>query len=77
MVLIMICLFGDSFTSQRLTTKTEQLIKCYKPLQKMRVRLRSFQGDTSFVVIFVLCFGVEFFCSLNIMYVFIVLVKFG
>ena len=31
----------------------------------------SFQGDTSVVVIFVLCFGVEFLC------VFVALVKFG
>ena len=38
---------------------------------------RSFQGDTSVVVRFVLCFGVDFLCCLNLMYVFIVLVKFG
>ena len=36
-----------------------------------------FQGDTSVVVLFVLCFEVEFSCCLNVMYVFIVLVKFG
>ena len=28
-------------------------------------------------IIFVLCFGVGFLCCLNLMYVFIVLVKFG
>ena len=39
--------------------------------------LLSFQGDTSAVVLFVLCFGVEFLCCLNLMHVFIVLVKFG
>ena len=37
----------------------------------------SFQGDTSVVVLFVLCVGVEFLCCLNLMYVFLVLVKFG
>ena len=54
---------------------TEQLTKCCEPLQKMRARLgackaglrpplilyhRSFQGDAFVVVLFVLCFGVEF-----------------
>ena len=34
------------------------------------------KGDTSVVVLFVLCFGVEFLCCLNLMYVFIVSVKF-
>ena len=29
----------DSLTSLRFTTRTEQLNKCCKPLQKMRVRL--------------------------------------
>ena len=62
------------------------------PLQKMRVRLGacktgislpvilyywSFQGDTSVVVLIVLCFGVEFLCCLSRMYVFIFLVQFG
>ena len=55
--------------------RTEQLTKC-EPLQKMSAKLgpckidlsppgilyyRLFQGDTSVVVLFVLCFGVEFF----------------
>ena len=31
----------DSLTSLRFTTRTEQLTKCCKPLQKMRVRLGS------------------------------------
>ena len=29
----------------------------------------SVQGDTSVVVLFVLCFGVEFLCCLNLMYI--------
>ena len=52
---------------------TEELTKCFEPLQKLRVRLRpckidlnppvtlcysSFQVDTSVVVLFVLCLGV-------------------
>ena len=55
------------------TTRTEELTKCYEPLQKLRVRLGtcktglsppvtlcywSFQVDTSVVVLFVLCLGV-------------------
>ena len=36
-----------------------------------------FQGDTFVVVSFVLCFGVEILCCLNLMYVFIFLFKFG
>ena len=35
------------------------------------------QGDTSVVVLSVLCFGVDLLCCLNRTYVFIVLVKFG
>ena len=42
-----------------------------------RLLNRSFQGDASVVVLFVLCFGVEFLCCLNRMYVFIFLFKFG
>ena len=39
----MIYLFvhDDSLTSKRFTTRTEQLSKCYKLLQKLRVRLGS------------------------------------
>ena len=67
-------------------------LKCYEPLQKLRVRLwpckidlsppvilyyYSFQGDTSVVVLFVLCLGVYFFlCCRLLMYVFIFSVKF-
>ena len=41
MVFIMIYLFvlDDSLTSKRFTTRTEELTKCYEPLQKLRVRL--------------------------------------
>ena len=47
---------------------TEQLTKCCEPLQKLRVMLWppvmlyycSFQGDTSVVVVIVLCLGVDF-----------------
>ena len=54
---------------------------CCEPLRKMRVRLGpcktglspqvilyywSFQGDTSAVVLNVLCFGVEFLCCLSL-----------
>ena len=75
MMFIMIYLFvlDDSLTSKRFTTRTEELTKCYEPLQKLRVRLwpckidlslpvtlccRSFQVDASVVVLFVLCLGV-------------------
>ena len=61
----------------RFTTKTEQLTKCCEPLQKLKVRLwpckidlsppvilyyRSFQDDTTVMVLIVLCLGVEFLC---------------
>ena len=36
-----------------------------------------FKRDISAVVLFVLCFGVEFLYCLNLMYVFIVLAMFG
>ena len=29
----------DSFSSQRFTTRAEQITKCYEPLQKMRMSL--------------------------------------
>ena len=66
---------NDSLTSYRLTTQT----KCCEPLQELGARLGasktslippvilySFQGDTSVVVLTVLCFGVEFLCCLHI-----------
>ena len=39
----MIYLFvhDDSLTSKRFTTRTEQLTKCYEPLQKLRIKLGS------------------------------------
>ena len=57
--------------------RTEELTDCCKPLQKLTVRLwtckidlsppviayfSSFQGDTSAVIVIVLCLGVEFLC---------------
>ena len=75
MAVIMINLFvlDDSLTTERFTTRTEQLTKCCEPLQKLRVRLGtckssfspsvilfycSFHGHTS--VLFSICLGVEF-----------------
>ena len=48
-----------------------------KFILKFQMSSRSFQGDTSVVVLAVLCFGVEFLCCLSLMYVFIFLVQFG
>ena len=48
-----------------------------KFILKFQMSSRSFQGDTSVVVLIVLCFGVEFLCCLSLMYVFIFLVQFG
>ena len=36
---------GDSLTSKRITTRTEQLTKCYEPLRKLRVRLGTCKID--------------------------------
>ena len=73
----------DSLASKRFTTRTEQLTKCYEPLQKLRVRLGtckidlsppeilyywSFQCDTSVMVLIVLCLGVNFLCCLHFKY---------
>ena len=75
--MIYLFVLDDSLTSRRFTTRTEDLTKCYEPLQKLGLRLwpcktglnppvtfcyRSFQGDTSVVVIFVLCLCVLIFC---------------
>ena len=67
-IIIYLFVLADSLTSYRFTTKTEELTKCYEPLQKLRVRLWPckidlnppvpFQVDTSVVVLFVLCLGV-------------------
>ena len=63
--MIQLLILADSLTSKRFTTRTEELTKCYEPLQKLRVRLWpcktglsppvilynwSFQGDTSVMV---------------------------
>ena len=37
--MIYLCDIDDSLTSKRFTTRTEQLTKCWEPLQKMKVRL--------------------------------------
>ena len=37
--MIHLFVLDDSLTSKRFTTRTEELIKCYEPLQKLRVRL--------------------------------------
>ena len=37
--MIYLFVLDDSLTSQRFTTRTEELTKCYEPLQKLRVRL--------------------------------------
>ena len=37
----------------------------------------NFRSHKDVVVLIVLCFGVEFWCCLNLMHVFIFLVKFG
>ena len=91
--MIYLFVLDDSLTSKRFTTRTEQLIKCCEPLQKLRVRLGtckidlspqvilyywSFQGDTSVVVLIVLCLGVYMFlCCWRLMYVIIFLVSLG
>ena len=67
--MIYLFVLDDPFTSWRFTTRTEELTKCYEPLQKLRVRLRPCKidlnppvtlcyVDTSVVVLFVLCLGV-------------------
>ena len=73
----------DSLTSKRLTTRTEELTKCYEPLQKLRVRL----GACNFVLLIVprryfcggsFCFMswcLNFLCCWRLMCVLIVLVK--
>ena len=87
-IIIYLFVLDDSLTIKRVTKRTEQITKCRELLQKMRVRLgtcesglsppvikyyRSFHGDASFVVLIVLCFGVELLCCLHLtcMYIFI------
>ena len=52
-------------------------VEAVKLILKLQISSRSFQGDTSVVVLIVLCFGVEFLCCLSLMCVFIFLVQFG
>ena len=37
--MIYLFVLDDPLTSWRFTTRTEELTKCYEPLQKLRVRL--------------------------------------
>ena len=37
--MIYLFVLDDSLTSERFTTRTEELTKCCEPLQKLRVRL--------------------------------------
>ena len=37
--MIYLFVLDDSLTSYRITTRTEELTKCYEPLQKLRLRL--------------------------------------
>ena len=37
--MIYLFVLDDSLTSKRFATRTEEQIKCYEPLQKLRVRL--------------------------------------
>ena len=43
--MIYLFVLDDSLTSKRFTTRTEELTKCYEPLQKLRVRLWPFIID--------------------------------
>ena len=52
-------------------------VEAVKLILKLQMSSISFQGDTSVVVLVVLCFGVEFLCCLSLMCVFIFLVQFG
>ena len=45
--MIYLFVLGDSLTSQKFTTKTEELTKCNEPLQKLRVRLGTCKIDLS------------------------------
>ena len=48
--MIYLFVLDDSFTSKRFTTRTEELTKCYEPLQKLRVRLRPCKIDLNLPV---------------------------
>ena len=45
--MINLFVLDDSLTSSSLTTRTEELTKCYEPLQKLRVRLGTCKIDLS------------------------------
>ena len=45
--MIYLFVLDDSLTSYRFTTRTEELTKCYEPLQKLRVRLGAFKTGLS------------------------------
>ena len=45
--MIYLFVLGDSLTSWRFTTRTEELTKCYEQLQKLRVRLGTCKIDLS------------------------------
>ena len=51
-IIIYLFVLGDSLTSERFTTRTEELTKCYEPLQKLRVRLGTCKIDLSPPVIY-------------------------
>ena len=87
--MIYLFVLDDSFTSWRFTTRTEELSKCYEPLQKLRVRLRPCKIDLNplcvtdrsksillwwFFLFYVLVFKI-FLCCWRLMYVCIFLVK--
>ena len=69
--MIYLFVLDGPLTTKRFTTRTELLTICCEPLQKLRVinlvsppvilYYWSSQGDTSVVVLIVLCLGVEFF----------------
>ena len=70
----------DSSSSQRFTTRTEQLTMCCELQQKLRVRLWPCKTslsspvilcDTSDVDLVVLCLGVDCLCCVRLMCVFI------
>ena len=67
-LILTVCIFLSLYTIIDLSTPHSPVILYYG----------SFQGDTSVVVLLVLCFGVEFLCCcLNIMHVFIFLLCSG
>ena len=80
--MIYLFVLDDSLTGLRFTTRTEELIKCYEPLQKLRMRLW-FKPASYFVLLIVprryFCCGsfrfmswcLKCLCCWRLMYVFI------